>query len=265
MLLWVNLLGMLVECLSNASLIIPAAGKGERLAMDIPSKSLLDLGGTSVLNYILDLWEGIRGPRVVGIPGGTANLFAATVGSRRCTLMECQQGMGLGLTIFQLLQAVPSDKPVVIVLGDDFSIFFSNAKDITKPITYGAVATQGIARELNPAIVADTCAVQVQMETRRIVGVVEKPPAHAPAWRGCGVYCLSPLAIALLKENPQGLSEAFDRWADAGDILIGVPLLANFNINQQSDLQAAREMFARLEGSPGKSARSPRIRIAQRA
>ena len=230
--------------LTDASLVIPAAGCGTRLgSVDVPSKALIDIGGLTVVEHTLDLWIKLSGPKIIGVPRHTTEHFRAAVGDRLCRILECERGGGLGSTLVELLQLTAPDRPVVVVLGDDLSVF-NRTEEILEPIRDGATASQGIVWESVPEAVADACA--VSLEGSRIVRIIEKPVPHAPAWRGCGVYGLSPRAVTMLRSGTEGLSVDFDKWATAGELLIGVPLVANVNINRCEDLAAARILFHAL-------------------
>jgi CTP:molybdopterin cytidylyltransferase MocA len=237
---------------ARVSVVIPAAGRASRMASieggERVHKPLLRLSrNRTILDSVLAMAKSVSDDVVVGVPEGMAKVFAGSGGPQSVRWIECGIGIGLTRTVQQLLGHVDEHDTVVLILADDFSVP-NDLTGLVTAVTRGAWSAQGVVHEADPKALSRAC--EVRLVNDHMVAIVEKPKTAKSGWRGCGIYCLSPLAAKDLRamdpEGVPGLSEAYASWLADGH-LIGVMYLdANVNINTGRDLEVARGLFAQL-------------------
>lgn len=231
---------------SLVHVVIPAAGMGSRLARDgvVEPKPLLQLNSKhTILGHILAAASRMPADIDVAIPIGSRSRFVDSEGMNRVGWHETAP-IGFLPTVRLLLELVPREKTVVVVLGDDVTLGV-DLVDLVTPVVNGAWASQAIVREDDLAAMGRAC--QVTIEGSRMIGIVEKPESPSPGWRGCGLFGLSSMAADEIRDGRNayhpGLSEAYGQWVLDGREIKVVKTSFNVNVNTRADLYRARRKF----------------------
>lgn len=234
-------------------IVVPAAGMATRLAQGGVSehKPLLQVDGEStILSRILAAAGRVPANVDLAVPVGSTARFIDSVGQPLLGWHECEP-IGFLATVRLLLRVVPSNRKVVVVLGDDVTADI-DFLDVLAPVVRGAWASQLVANESDMAAMQRAC--QVWSTGSRMTEIVEKPKHPTPGWRGCGVFGLSPRAADEIRHGRlshlPGLSEVYAQWICDGHRIETVETRFNVNVNTIDDLDLARrELLALREGT----------------
>lgn len=230
--------------------VIPAAGRGSRMGAltENQPKALVLVGDRPLIEHALEAALTFDVTSLVIVVGYQAEAIMRHLGDhhegRPITYVHQRQRRGLADA---LLCAHPHVSDRFLVLNGD-NVFDGDLAAVQEPIDDGADAAV-LVDQVPPADATETGVVDI--ESGRIVGVIEKPDRPPSTWVTTGCYLLSEdvfHACRLVQPSDTGeyeLTAAIDLLCRAGHSIAPVELQGSrWNVNAPDDIAEVEERLS---------------------
>ncbi len=215
--------------MKGVSVIILAAGKGERMKSGIP-KVLHKLCGKEMINHVVDNVTGLGAVQIIVVTGYKQDTVKAALGGKAETVCQRKQ-LGTGHAVIQAMPAISKDTRDVLVLCADMPLVSTGT--LERLIKHHRDGSYGMtvltAQKDNPEQYGRI----LRDDTGNIAAIVEHDDA-APEQRrireiNSGIYCFKIEALiegigSLRNDNAQGeyyLTDIVEFLKDKGIIIGG--------------------------------------------
>lgn len=230
--------------------IILAAGKGTRMASDLP-KVLLPVCGRPMIWYVLDAVRAAGIRRILAIVGYRGELVRAELaGEPGVEFVEQSEQLGTGHAVMMCADVLAAhDGPVLILAGDSPMVQVASLQSLLAEFTARRPACLlGTATKADPAGMGRI----VRDDSGRFLAIVEEkeatPPQRAITEVNMSTYIFSPAALLaalqrLTDDNAQGeyyLTDCPGVLQEAGEPVLALPVLQpceSLSINTPEELR----------------------------
>jgi len=235
--------------------VIPAAGAGRRIApysQKVP-KPMIQVLGRPILAYVLDRCKQAGLSRVM------------IVVSPRSTVVQDYFGDGsqLGLHIEYVVQPSPQgighavgltegivETPFVVYLGDELYLGSDHRGFIESFDGSHASAAVGLIRVEDKELIRRNYSVDMDMETRVIRHLVEKPSVVTNKILGCGSYIFDDSVFEAIRRTPKSakneieITDTLNTLTAMGRRVVGYFLGGTYlNVTYPEDISRAEELL----------------------
>ncbi len=235
------------------TVVIPAAGKGNRLAelplTKILPKPMLPLLNKPVVEHAIDRLKKIGVKHIYFIVSFKKEIFQDYFGDGqdfglKIDYVECpdQDNIGGLADGIQLVQNFIKE-PFMVLLGDDFTSTAAPEKMLKIFFDKKALAVEAVVKDEDLESLKRTCSVNLGKDGQ-ILDIMEKP--QQPQWktRGCGIYVFDPLVFDFIKKTPavngkKDITKTIQIMARETGRVFAFPVEKNININTLKDLHRA--------------------------
>ena len=231
--------------------VILAAGKGTRMrpfSTHYP-KPLLPVLGKPLIVHQIEIMRGLGVRDVVIVIGHLGHEVVQRLGDgsrfgMQFRYVEQEEMLGIAHAVSRLDPHV--DRPFFLFLGD---IFFETENLASMAERFGGAqqtaAVLAVRREPDPAAIRRNFTVEVGVDGRHVVRVVEKPRFPKTDLKGCGIYLFDPAFFDAVRRTPRtALREEYE-ITDAIQIFIedGYRVEAAEVIRQDLNVSYARDLL----------------------